>query len=412
MTLHFFLKLNRPVQGEFPIVCRITNNRQKTEFQIPFLTCPENCWDKTSETALPFAPMQLEINRQVQYYKSTAAEIQYEYGKAGRQITINLLKNYLLGKQKTHWNLMDYANHYIAKREKTEGKRIGITHIAKTFEYVKAFLEQNGQKDIPLDHINKGWITDLHNFFKYYKIDSYGKKFALSTIHKHFSKIKTVLHDAVNNDVLVKNPFDGYRITKPKSTRVGLEPHELKALIELELPPYGELDNVRCAFIFCCFTGLRYGDSQNMLMSNIRLNKTNQRNELYFLQQKTSNVVDTYHTVPLIKHAMSILDKYNTYYIRRFKGKLLPKLTNQHSNRVLKELAAMAEIEKELTFHISRHTIGVIGPFCGFSRDLSNAWIGHSQTQGDYTYSHVVVNALHQHAKKLEEYLDENVWKV
>ncbi len=24
---------------------------------------------------------------------------------------------------------------------------------------------------------------------------------------------------------------------------VGLEPHELKALIELELPPYGELDN-------------------------------------------------------------------------------------------------------------------------------------------------------------------------
>jgi hypothetical protein len=24
----------------------------------------------------------------------------------------------------------------------------------------------------------------------------------------------------------------------------------------------------------------------------------------------------------------------------------------------------------------------------------------------------VVVNALHQHAKKLEEYLDENVWKV
>ena len=72
MTLHFFLKLNRPVKGEFPIVCRITNNRQKTEFQIPFLTCPENCWDKTSETALPFAPMQLEINRQVQYYKCAA----------------------------------------------------------------------------------------------------------------------------------------------------------------------------------------------------------------------------------------------------------------------------------------------------------------------------------------------------
>ncbi len=34
------------------------------------------------------------------------------------------------------------------------------------------------------------------------------------------------------------------------------------------------------------------------------------------------------------------------------------------------------------------------------------------ETQGDYTYSHVVINALHQHATKLEEYLDENVWRV
>jgi len=77
--------MQRPKQGEFPIVCRITYDRKKTEFQIPFLTCPLHCWDKASESALPGAPMQLEINRQVQHFKSTAAEIQYEYGKAGRQ---------------------------------------------------------------------------------------------------------------------------------------------------------------------------------------------------------------------------------------------------------------------------------------------------------------------------------------
>jgi site-specific recombinase XerD len=412
MTLHFYLDLQRPKQGEFPVICRITVDRKKTEFQVPFSTCPTEGWDKTAECALPSATMYLEINRQIQSFKAKAAEIQYEYSKAGKTLTLSVLKSYLLGKQKTHWNLLDYANQYIEKREKIEGERVGIKHIAKTMEYVKEFIEKKGQKDIPIDHINKGWITDLHNFFKFYKIDHYNKRFALSTIHKHFSKIKTVLHDAVNNDIIAKNPFDGYRITKPKSNRVGLEPHELKALIELDLTPFSELDNVRCAFVFCCFTGLRYSDSQNMLMSNVRLNKTNNRPELHFLQLKTSNVVDTYHTVPLIKHATAIMDKYKNYYVRKFKGKLLPKLTNQHCNRILKELALMAEIEMELTFHISRHTIGVIGPFCGFSRDMSNAWIGHSQTQGDYTYSHVVVNALHQHATKLEEYLDENVWRV
>jgi hypothetical protein len=88
MTLHFFLNLNRPFQGEFPVTCRITVDRKKTEFQVPFSTCPTEGWDKTSECALPCATMYLEINRQIQSFKAKAAEIQYEYSKAGKTLTL------------------------------------------------------------------------------------------------------------------------------------------------------------------------------------------------------------------------------------------------------------------------------------------------------------------------------------
>ena len=215
MTIHFYLNLKRPMQSEFPITCRITLNRKKTEFQLPFLTCSEICWDKPNEQAFPNAPMGLEINRQIQSYKLKAAELNYEYARQGSMLTLNNLKSHLQGKQKTHWNLLEFASHYLIKRKKIEGNRIVFTHIEITMCYVKEFLKKQGFQDIPIEQINKGWITDLHNFFKFYKFGNTDKQFAFSTIHKHLGKVKTILHDAVSNDLIAKNPFDGYRIPKP-----------------------------------------------------------------------------------------------------------------------------------------------------------------------------------------------------
>jgi hypothetical protein len=41
---------------------------------------------------------------------------------------------------------MDYTNHYIAKREKTEGKRIGITHIAIIYS-IRTPTASNGKNN-------------------------------------------------------------------------------------------------------------------------------------------------------------------------------------------------------------------------------------------------------------------------
>ncbi len=54
--------------------------------------------------------------------------------------------------------------------------------------------------------------------------------------------------------------------------------------------------------------------------------------------------------------AEKILDKYKQHPQCLNEVKLLPVLSNQKMNSYLKEIADLCEINKELTFHIARHT--------------------------------------------------------
>ena len=51
-----------------------------------------------------------------------------------------------------------------------------------------------------------------------------------------------------------------------------------------------------------------------------------------------------------------IIDKYEDHPECNNQNKLLPILSNQKMNAYLKEIAGVCEIEKDLTFHIARHT--------------------------------------------------------
>ena len=60
--------------------------------------------------------------------------------------------------------------------------------------------------------------------------------------------------------------------------------------------------------------------------------------------------------VPLLDPTRDILQKYEKYHDYNPKRTMLPIPTNQDCNRELKKIAAMAGIEKNVTFHMGRHT--------------------------------------------------------
>ncbi|WP_435387608.1 site-specific integrase [Ferruginibacter paludis] len=60
--------------------------------------------------------------------------------------------------------------------------------------------------------------------------------------------------------------------------------------------------------------------------------------------------------IPVLPVAAKLLDKYKNHPQCGMKDRLLPVLSNQKMNAYLKEIADTCGIDKNLTFHIARHT--------------------------------------------------------
>lgn len=111
------------------------------------------------------------------------------------------------------------------------------------------------------------------------------------------------------------------------------------------------LNQVKDIFLFSCFTGLAYSDVQKLSSKNISIG-IDGGHWIYVNRTQT----DTRSNIPLLPIAESILQKYKDHPQVVNQDKLLPILSNQKMNAYLKEIADICEINKELTFHCSRHT--------------------------------------------------------
>lgn len=67
----------------------------------------------------------------------------------------------------------------------------------------------------------------------------------------------------------------------------------------------------------------------------------------------------TLSSIPLLPPAIKILAKYSFHPDTIRTGKLLPVISNQKSNAYLKEIATICGIEKNLFFHLARHTFDI-----------------------------------------------------
>lgn len=151
-----------------------------------------------------------------------------------------------------------------------------------------------------------------------------------------------------------KNPFRAYKLKFNKYERGYLTDEELE-LIENKHFAIERLLHVKDFFIFSCCTGLTYTDTINLTPHNLIKGVDNETG-LITKRQKTGTPVK----IPLLPKAIEIVDNYRTNIKSLAEGSLFPKISNQRLNGYLKEMADVCEIEKNLTFHLARHTFATI----------------------------------------------------
>jgi site-specific recombinase XerD len=186
-----------------------------------------------------------------------------------------------------------------------------------------------------------------------------------------------------------------------------LSEHEL-AILEAKQFTNERLALVKDIFIFSCYTGFAFIDVSKLTPANIQIGIDGKR-WLAKNRQKT-NILSN---VPLLQPALAIIEKYKNHPKACNKGLLLPMLSNQKVNSYLKEIGDLCGINKDITFHVARHTFATTVTLSnGVPIESVSKMLGHKKIQTTQIYAKVLDHKVGYDMENLHKKLSDKTQKL
>ena len=232
----------------------------------------------------------------------------------------------------------------------------------------------------------------IYDFEKYL----FDNQFKVNTVAKHMKHLKAFVNSAINKAYLTPNdyPFRCYRIKTSSTKHTFLTPEELETLEKLKLPKqYEHLSHSLDAFLFCCYTGLRYSDFINLSEKNIVM--IDKQPWIVFNTVKTDIEVKLPLTILFDGKAWELLCKYKERLKEFFSIK-----PNSNVNKELMRIGKFAGIEKHFSFHTARHTNATLLIYKGANITTVQKLLGHRNVTTTQIYSEVMGSTIVKDLKK------------
>lgn len=230
------------------------------------------------------------------------------------------------------------------------------------------------------------------------------KAYKNSSMTKEINLLKWFLSWALANGYNTNTAFKLYKpkFKTPKKLVIFLDKQELESVVNHDFSNNKRLDQVRDVFVFCCYSGLRYSDVENLKRSNIYDDK------IHITTIKTADSI----TINLNNMTRSILEKYKECQFKD--NKALPVLSNQKMNDALKEMAEACELNSSITItyyigakrydethpkhelistHAGRRTFICTALSLGIAPQVVMKWTGHSDYQSMKPYIDITEKA-------------------
>ncbi|MBO7596207.1 MAG: site-specific integrase [Bacteroidales bacterium] len=297
-----------------------------------------------------------------------------------RELTLLANGNYftiddlLADEQQSETNFLDFAKREAARRDVEPRQKNAYKNL---FANLAAFRGNY----IPFDQLTSGFIKD----FDYY-LRSQNTPLHPNTIAKRHTLLKVFINAAIDEKLITIDPYLHFKSKRILSERFALTEQELESLEKVFCNDDTAI-LVRDIFLFGCYTGLRFQDIMALTPKSIRQDN-NETMYLHTREQKTKKLQD----LPLHElfngKPIAIVNKY----ISKYRDTLFPSVTNQHANRILKSFAMTLQIDKPLTFHISRHTFGTIIAEKTGDPYLVQKLMNHSDIHTSMRYTHTTKN--------------------
>lgn len=256
----------------------------------------------------------------------------------------------------------DWLNDYIEGiRRNPSYSQSTYRNYRSTVNIIKEYLQYRRRPRYLMSKIDKKFIAGLLDFMKntYRNMKSPDNPKAMSqrTLHLHQTTLVRMLNMAVKEGVMNNNPFYALgkheRITKQQAERDYLTKEELLALAEASTTN----ETTKRAFLFCCFTGLRYSDVYALTWRDIKQVDSGLVVSIRAMQKTGKQII-----IPLNQSALKWLPDRGGCKPGQ---KVFDMTCISACNKCLKKSAAAAGIEKNVSYHTSRHTFATLSLAAG-----------------------------------------------
>lgn len=348
ITLHFYAKSTKAnANGLLPIYVRLTVDGKRLEFSTKKFV-EKSKWSNELSKMKGTTEEARSINSYLDLMKSKVLDAQMELLHRNETLSIGNFKNKLLDTEERQRTLIPIFQDHNNKIKELVGKEYApgtleryTTSLKHTIEFMQWKYKVS---DIDITKIDHAFISDYEFWLRSVR------NCANNTAVKYIKNFNKIIKICLANDWLDKNPFANYKSKVKEVERVYLTEDEIQSIIEKDFKTE-RLSLVRDIFLFSCFTGLAYIDVKNLTKSHISFGIDGEK-WIFTHRQKT----ELASKIPILPVTQMVIDKYENHPQCLNENRLLPILSNQKMNAYLKEIAAVCEIEKELTFHIARHT--------------------------------------------------------
>jgi integrase len=221
--------------------------------------------------------------------------------------------------------------------------RVNNDYITGCIRYLK---EYNNGGAIQLFQITPQWINEFQQYLLNGK-KSNGENLSPTTAYDYSKAIRMALRKAVRENILIRNPADGVKgLPEPETDLVFLGTKEVQKLADTGIN--GDLGaEIKKAFIFVCYTGLRISDIQGLKWGDIERDPV----QIIKRQKKTQRAV----YIPLKDTAWNIINDSNDHNPDDKVFSLLAN-TKSQTNQYLLRWAEKAGIKKPVGWHTARRT--------------------------------------------------------
>jgi len=399
-SILFWVYLKRIKNNQVPLYARITVDGKKLNISLK-RRIDTRLWNGNKQRIKGNSQTARDLNQYLNEVHSELFQCYHELRADDKRVTPQAIKSKFLGDDNVRiYTLRDIIAYHNAKMFQKLHRNTSRLYLTSQ-NYILLFIKKEYKReDMELVELDYRFILSFENFLRSHKPRHYQKQIGNNAVMKHIQRLRKMITLAYHMEWIDYDPFRKFKQKLIPTHRGYLTANELERLEELVINSR-RLSTVMDLFMFSCYTGISYTDLMLLNKESLVLGM-----DTYWIvtkRQKNGNPVK----IPLLKKALDLIKCYMTDKRSLVNNTLFPRISNQKMNAYLKEIAPLAGIQKNLTFHMARHTFATTVTLTnGVPIETISKMLGHTRLATTQIYAKVVERKVYDDMQMLREKLE------